>query len=374
MTRFMGRGTPVAGVLIAIAVGWTGARAADEGIEGVEIVDHARAAGEPPAVVLETRHFAFHSDPWQNLHHFLYQWARDELGIASGRQEVVVAERHGPQPTGEGAREWSDAVAFYREHVASRDHFDLPMLELKAGLLGLGGDPTADPPDDIAGIAARLGAAMPVYLATWWTGHDAANRAWIEHVGADVSTYESRWVATVSRLFGGEWVEGRLRIDVAAYANWAGGYTSNEPPHTVIWSRDDTNGRGLYGLELVFHESGHVTPLGAPLRRTVADVFRSAGVDEPGNLRHLLLFATAGEVVREIAAARGRPEHVPYVVAEGLTGFAGWAPLWPAVQEHWVPVVRGGGGPVPALEAIAEALREGASLGGGSRDRIRDRE
>jgi hypothetical protein len=76
------------------------------------------------------------------------------------------------------------------------------------------------------------------------------------------------------------------------------------------------------------------------------------------------------EVVREIAAARGRPEHVPYVVEEGLTGFAGWAPLWPAVQEHWVPVVREGGAPVPALEAIAEALREGVSLGGGSRDRI----
>jgi hypothetical protein len=37
-------------------------------------------------------------------------------------------------------------------------------------------------------------------------------------------------------------------------------------------------------------------------------------------------------------------------------------------------VVREGGGPVPALEAIAEALREGLSPEGASQDRIRDRE
>src|SRR5687767_5671261 len=36
--------------------------------------------------VAETKHFEFHSDPWINLHHFLYQWAREDAGLGTGRR------------------------------------------------------------------------------------------------------------------------------------------------------------------------------------------------------------------------------------------------------------------------------------------------
>ena len=307
--------------------------------------------------VVQTQHFAFHSDPWINLHHFLYQWARADGGIGTGRQAVDVAERSEGRLEAGARATWEEAVAFYRAHVAERDHFDEAMLGLKVGLLELGGDATAEPPDDIAGISRALSAAMTVYRSTWWPEHDRANRRWIERVAGDVERYEQRWVETVSHLFGGAWVDGHLRVDAAAYANWAGGYTSNGPPHTVVWSRDEMNHTGLYGLELVFHESGHVSPLGGPLRRTVGRIFAEAGVDEPANLRHAMLFATAGAGVAAIAAERGRPEHVPYVVQEGLVGFAGWAPIWPAVRTHWIPIVGTGADPVPAIVEIARAVR-----------------
>lgn len=317
------------------------------------------------SAVLETRYYSFHSDPWINLHHFLYQWARADLGVGQGRQEVPVPERDGPGPTGAQGEAWARARAFYRDHVARRDHFDGDMLELKIGLIELGGDPGAEPPDRIEGIADVLRAAMPVYLDLWWPAHDAANRRFIDHVGADVARYEGRWVETVSRLFGGSWLDGRLRVDASAYANWQGGYTSNGPPHTVVWSTDEANLRGLYGLELVFHESGHMSSLGTPLRRTVGALFREAGVEEPGNLRHALLFASSGELVRTIASERGLPEHVPYIVSEGLTGFAGWAPLWPPILEHWMPVVHGRADRMEALRALVEAFRTPPAPPGG---------
>jgi hypothetical protein len=305
--------------------------------------------------VAETGRFGFHSDPWLNLHHFLYQWSRSELGLGTGRAEVSVPERTGPLPSGADLNVWNEAVRFYREHVADRDHFDTAMLELKTGLVELDGDLGAAPPDVVAGLAEALVTAMPVYLSTWWSAHDRANRLFIGRVVPEVRRYEERWVDTVSRLFGGSWIDGRLRVDATAYANWQGGYTSNRPPHTVIWSRDEINLQGLYGLELVFHESGHVSALGSPLARTVADVFRAAEADEPANFRHALLFATAGELVRSISTERGLEEHVPYVVDQGLTGFAGWAPLWPPILEHWMPAVHGADR-MAALRALAAEL------------------
>jgi hypothetical protein len=307
--------------------------------------------------VAETSRYTLHSDPWINLHHFLYQWSRAELGLGSGRDEVPVPERDGPQPEGRGGEAWRAALRFYVDSVGSRGHFDNAMLEQKAGMLSLGGDPAATPPDEIPGIALHLAAAMPVYTDHWWPEHDRANREWIAYVLDDVRRYEDRWVETVTRLFGGDWLDGRLRVDAAAYANWQGGYTSNGPAHTVIWSRDEANHRGLLGLELVFHESGHMSSLGAPLRNTLREVFDEAGADLPGNMQHTLLFATAGELTVMIAEERDLPEHVPYIVEEGLIGFAGWAPLWPPTVEHWLPVVRGQGDRIVAMRAIAEAVR-----------------
>ena len=327
--------------LLALALTWQGA---------------VPACGAAQDELVTTTYFAFHNDPWINLHHFLYQWSRAELGLGAGRAAVDVPERSGPPPPASSGAAWRAALEFYAANVAERDHFHLPMLTLKTALSELDGDPRATPPDDIRGISEHLAAAMPLYLDVWWPEHARANRRWITHVVADVRRYEARWVELVRRAFGGDWTEGRLRVDASAYANWQGGYTSNGPPHAVISSTDPTILEGLYALEMVFHESGHMSSLGGPLRGAVQAAFRGAGLEEPANLRHAMLFATAGELTRIIAAERGLPEHVPYIVAEGLSGFAGWRELWPVVEARWIPVVRAGADPRSAMEAMARDL------------------
>jgi hypothetical protein len=42
-------------------------------------------------------------------------------------------------------------------------------------------------------------------------------------------------------------------------------------------------------------------------------------------------------------------------VDQGLTGFAGWAPLWPPILEHWMPAVHGADR-MAALRALAAEL------------------
>jgi len=75
--------------------------------------------------VSTSERFELHSDPWIYLHHFLYHWAREKRGLGTGRQQVVVPERSSAAQLSEHeCRAWETAVAFYRDSVASRSHFN----------------------------------------------------------------------------------------------------------------------------------------------------------------------------------------------------------------------------------------------------------
>lgn len=300
----------------------------------------------------ETEYFSLHSDPWINLHHFLYQWARADLGIGEGSEQVLVPERdHGEPPE----PEWEAAVAFYRTRFAALGHFDEQLLRVKAALLELGGDPTAVPYTPVDGHAEILSAAMGVYLRRWWPEHDRANRRLIASLAPDLRATEERWVEVASRLFGGTWSDERLRVDMSAYANRQGGYTSNRPTHTVIASRDEMTLQGLYGLESVLHESGHMSSLAGPLRTRIREILQSMNLTVSPNLRHMVLFATAGWFVADVAAGRG-DEHVPYVVATGISDLPGWAAFWAPIQDHWYSAYREEEDPDDALVSLLEAV------------------
>jgi hypothetical protein len=319
----------------------------------------ARARGQEAEPVMETARFSFHSDPWINLHHFLYQWARADLGLGTGRAGVPVPERAHLDGLEQRQRSaWSEALDFYRAEVAERDHFDDGMLELKVALLGLHGDPRADPPDDIPGVAAALRGAMPVYLARWWSGHDRANRAWVADVGALVDRHEDGFPPYAERSFGGSWPDERIRVDASAYANWQGGYTSVRPTHTVIWSTDPGN-RGIPGMEIVFHEARHDNRIQGPSRQTIRDAYAESGAEANGNLWRGLIFYTSGWYSRRVAEERGQSDYVPHMVKNGISGFAGWRGIWEALDAEWPAVLEGRRDRVEAMHAVVRAMVEG---------------
>ncbi len=337
---WMGAMQGMLALTVVLGGGWSGS-------------DSPRAGG---SLVAETARFAFHSDPWINLHHFLYQWSRADQGLGRGRQAVDVPERADLRDLDPADREaWLAALSFYREHVAPRDHFDDAMLELKTGLTRLDGDPSARPPDDIPGVAEALATAMPVYLQHWWPDHDAANRRWISGAAPLVRAHEEAWVRLAERSYGGTWSDGRVRVDASAYANWAGGYTSNGPIHTVVWSTDPGN-QGLRAMELVFHESSHTRSLQGASREAIAASAQRAGIAANPNLYHALIFYTAGYFTRGVAKESGDSSYDPYAVAEGLTGFRGWEGLWDALDAEWPAVLRGERERQDAMDAVLRRL------------------
>ncbi len=307
-------------------------------------------------LVAATDHFEFHSDPWINLHHFLYQWARADLGLNRGRRHVPVPERSSVGEMSEDLRAgWLESVRFYRDSIAATSYWDSGMLELKDELLKLGGNPQSRPRDIIDGVSAALVRAMPVYQRTWWPQHDKDNRAWIESVLPRLRAHEKQYVDMTVRVHGAAWPAEPWRVDVSAYANFGAGYTTYEG-HIVIYSTDERN-QDLYALETLFHEIQHAGAIRGQTFDAIPHIFKARGAEPPDNLWHALIFATAGEFVRSVAASEGRPQHIPYWIREGFENFGGWGNLIPAVNQYWLPVVRGEASREEALAALADALQ-----------------
>lgn len=301
-----------------------------------------------------TARYRFHSDPWINLHHMLYHWSREDLGLGRDRQAVHVSEREDMEELAEADRSaWESALELYREHVAGRGTFDDAMIDLKTALTRLGGDPSAAPPDVISGAARALSEAMPVYLERWWPEHDRRNRVWIGEMAALVEEHEDAFAALAEKSFGGEWPDASVRVDASAYASWAGAYTTNHPTHSVLAV---TTGQldGVRGLEIVFHETCHDVGLQAPLRRLIAEA--SGGRQVNPNLDHALIFYVSGWYARRLARRMGNPDFVPSAVEAGLTEFDSWQGLWEALEAEWPSVLEGRRGRLEAMRAVTASL------------------
>ncbi len=112
--------------------------------------------------------FAFHSNPWLNLHHF-----------------ARASARGGPAPTDlsqEGSRQWAAGVEFYKRYAARDLLLDDGMVDIKSALRGAEGKTSLDGITIDAALKATLEPLMPIYQKHWWPEHDRANRAWIAAV------------------------------------------------------------------------------------------------------------------------------------------------------------------------------------------------
>jgi len=293
------------------------------------------------------------SNFWVNLHHFLYVTARARRGRDADRPAVTQALA---DTAGVGAldaarrRDWDEALEYYGRAVAERDIlFDsaLVLVNVRLSRVGAGASPREAALD--ADHLRMLERAAPAYRAVWWARHDSSNRQWIAGVAPMLAQHgdsAARWEA---RAFGVRWSDAPVPVDVSAYANWAGAYTTEDPDHITISSLNADN-QGTAAFEMLFHEVLH-TMDGALLER-----FRAAArAQEKRPLRnptHPFIFYTAGEITRRLY-----PGHVPYAEAGGLwTRSRDFGPMRPLLQRHWQPWLDGSISLDEALRRIAAEL------------------
>lgn len=329
--------------------------------------------------------FELHSGFWINLHHRLYEEARQQRNPdsaeapksgKSGKPTLQIAPESKIVLSSSEQRAWDSAISYYAANYATKDLlFNTELVLLKNQL---GDFETCDELSGAkkkscdAGLPANLTkileGAAPVYRAHRWPADDRANRAWIKRVAPLVREQGVGLSHRLADIYQTRWPAEKIRVDVSAAANAAGAYTTLEPLRVTIASTDPRN-QGASALEVLFHEASH--GIAEPVEQAIARECRQRDKPIPRDLWHALIFYTTGEVIKPVmeeeadapensAAQNGTEaagsggnlaseatsrysqdsEYTPYAKREGLYQ-RGWENYLSLLTRYWQPYLQG---------------------------------
>lgn len=311
--------------------------------------------------------FEFHSGFWVNLHHFLYHAARARVAAKDSRETAtrpagpLLKQSPGPQPflTPAEQRIWDQAVAYYVSNFAGKDllvNIDLILLKNQLGDFEDCNELTGrKKPACDAGLPGNIGiileAAAPIYRTHWWADHDRANRRWVMRVAPLVREQGVGLSERLADIYQSKWPKEKIRVEVCAFANSAGAYTTLDPLRVTIASIDPRN-QGPEALEVLFHEASH--DIARPVEAAITRECRQRDKPIPRDLWHALIFFTTGEVLRPVmqeAEQQNAPDedvppqrHTTTTVPPGLReklSQRGWEVYSRLLSVYWQPYLDG---------------------------------
>ena len=252
--------------------------------------------------------FEFHSGFWINLHLFLYEQAAIATAGPRGTPHEAELATDASMAAGlseEDFRAWSDALIYYRTKMLRHDlATDDDMVKIKNQLEDLEGATSVAQSDLDPSLISTLDAAAPIYRAHWWFLHNKSNQAWISAVIPLVDQQGSGLAQRIATAFETPWPDHALRVDVVAYANYAGSYTTTDPDRIVVSSIDGGN-QGIAALEVLMHAGADA--MHDPISKTIEHAYAVAKRDQPPELARMILFFTSGFLVQQLY-----PDYTPY--------------------------------------------------------------
>jgi hypothetical protein len=317
----------------------------------------AFADAEERVPVTTTPHFAFHSDFATNLNDALIA-----AGVARKRGEPELFHSGAEEPCfGElppSVRSaWDRAVDYYAEIVSPAGSFARQQYLLRLDLAGYEEQIDDDDARRYVGIArAFRAAASPAYEMCRWASQDAENRRWIEELKPRLAAHEATIARRLQDLYQKRWDGLPIQVDVVETVSWSGANSVFPPPaggHLLI----STSYEGPAALEIVFHEASHGLALrGDPLMQALADAAAARDLPSTGDLWHVALFHTTGEVVRRALAQAGEPDYTPML--NGIFERVAWLRYREAVESVWPAFLDGQRTLPEAAAALVEAYAE----------------
>lgn len=114
---------------------------------------------------------------------------------------------------------------------------------------------------------------------------------------AGLTGQESCLTRRAAAVFRAPWPSAPLHVDAAVYASWFGAY-STRPPTRITVAANARGSQASYGVEVLLHEAAHgmLEPLDSALAAEAARQRKTL----PPELSHLVLFYTAGALMREL--------------------------------------------------------------------------
>jgi hypothetical protein len=261
--------------------------------------------------------FDFRQSFWLNLHNFLYQQAKRRSAIADegpGARVYTVTDTAGGRALTLAERdEWQRALIYFQDSVLRGHSRDSVVIRVndRIAVAADNGGPGLGPED--AGLERALREAAGVYRAVWWERHERTNRRWTGTMVGFLARYLGCLAPRAAEVLRTEWPAVPLRVDASVYANWSGAYATSVAGPRITVSSNVVGNLELYGRETLVHEAAHAGRMLQPLDSALAAEATRQGVRVPRELSHLLLFYTAGALVREVVAT-----HVPYAERFGI--------------------------------------------------------
>ena len=283
--------------------------------------------------------FEFASNPWLNLNNFLIKQAKhrrgiedDGLGARGYTSEDTAALR--PLTAAETA-DWNAAVDFF-VRVVVPDRLVLDSIVQNVNNVLARATPNGDLDDARLPSEFRrvMQTAMPIYRSAWWPVHDRRNQEWIASMRAALGDREACFAQRAARVLRSPWPAAPIHVDATVYASWFGAYSTDHPTHITV-SANARGSQGRSGVEILLHETAHsmLGPLDSALAQEAARRHKTL----PSPLSHLVLFYTAGSLMREWETA-----YVPFADEFGIwrqNKFAERYHDW--IEQTWQPYLSG---------------------------------
>jgi hypothetical protein len=307
--------------------------------------------------------FEFHSGFWVNLHQFLYYQARlreatPEARASAAKPNTPALKQTQVTLTPAEQKTWDEAIAYYRANFAGKDpqvNLDLILLKNQLGDFEdcnelLGKNKRACDAGLPGNVGVILEAAAPIYRSHWWADHDRANRRWVARVAPLVREQGVGISQRLADIYQSTWPKEKIRVEVCAFANAAGAFTTLDPLRVTISSSDARN-QGTDALSVLFEESSH--GIAIPVKDAIARECRQRDKPNPRDLWHALILYTTSEVLRPIvqASSEDSPDapappqkpKTPRASPELAAKFAqrGWSDYLRLLDGYWQPYLNG---------------------------------
>ena len=297
--------------------------------------------------------FRFEADGfWLNLHHFLYVLGRAQNHTPDSQRRAVVnataEQAQGLTGLSQSHRQtWESAVRSYAGGLSKRDAvFDRDLIAV-TNAMRVAPDATAAALKVDRDLQATLLQAASVYRMVWWAKHRGANHARVDEYSNQLERHGEKVRAFVTRAYQQSWPKGGYAINLSAYSNWAGAYSTDGD--LIVVSSLDEGTRGSLGLESIFHEAMHQwdNPILARLERLSKE--HQTPPPQQG-LTHALIWYTAAEAVKSQI-----PGHVGYAESGGFWKQKGLGSFKAGLDSHWKPYLDGQGSLDAALVALLKS-------------------
>ena len=250
-----------------------------------------------------TNYYEFHSNYWINLHHFLYQKAKgsqekklleDNSQLIDINEEIVYKNL-----TSQELEILNKAISYYENNIIEKNLYrDLReftyMFRNQENVLLQDNELLTNEYKNV------INEASVIYRKHFWEIYKEQNEKVIKAKIELIKDFENNIFNKMEKLSKDKLPNQKIRVDITAYANFAGAYTITKPDFNIYISSLDpdcyTNGI----IETIFHEGSHLLfGFGSPFRESIYDISKEIDIEFPRNLWHAALFYLCGKAIED---------------------------------------------------------------------------